>query len=134
MKASLAAALYALSLPIAQACEPGLAGADVQRVESARYLLAFRTQPARVIVSEHFAVDVAVCAKHGSPLPESVQIDAHMPAHRHGMNYEPVLQKIAAGRWRAEGLLFHMPGQWEFRFDVRAAGVTDRLTHRYPLD
>lgn len=117
----------------AHACEPGLRGDGVQRVESARYVLAFRTTPATLEVGRHFALDLAACAKNGAP-PQSVNVDAHMPAHRHGMNYAPTVRQIGTNRWRAEGLLFHMPGDWEFRFDLRADGSTDRLAYTHRLD
>ena len=56
-----------------------------------------------------------------------------MPEHRHGMNYAPTLKPLGPGRWRAEGLMFHMPGKWEFVFEVRAAGATDRMAHALSL-
>jgi hypothetical protein len=52
-----------------------------------------------------------------------------MPAHRHGMNYRAKVIPQGAGRWRAEGLMFHMPGRWQFVFDVDAGGRRDRLTY-----
>jgi len=30
--------------------------------------------------------------------------------------------------------MFHMPGRWEFIFDVRADGRTDRLTRSMTLE
>jgi hypothetical protein len=41
-----------------------------------------------------------------------------MPAHRHGMNYKTSVSGKGSGRYRVEGLMFHMPGHWEFAFDV----------------
>jgi hypothetical protein len=38
-----------------------------------------------------------------------------------------LLAPPGGGRYRAEGLMFHMPGRWEFVFDVRAGGRTERL-------
>lgn len=135
MKAIVAAALLGTGASaLAQACEPGLAGDDVARVESDRYVLAYRIEPAPVAVGAHFALDLAVCGKNGAPAPDTVRVDAHMPAHRHGMNYTPEIRRAAPGRWHAEGLLFHMPGDWEFRFDLRAAGTGERLTHGYRLN
>jgi cytochrome c peroxidase len=67
---------------------------------------------------------VAACAKAG-PAPKTLKVDAHMPAHRHGMNYAPKVTALGPGRWRAEGLLFHMPGRWELVFVVDG----DRLVH-----
>ena len=109
------------------ACTPALEGT---RLESPRFILAFK--PERISVAEHFALDIAVCAKSPTAV-ESLRIDAHMPEHRHGMNYAPQLKSIGAGRWRAEGLMFHMPGRWEFVFEIRAAGKTDRLAHPITL-
>jgi hypothetical protein len=119
---------------IAQACEPKLAGENVERAESARYVLAYRAEPATIAVGEHFTLEVAVCGKNGAPPPDSIQLDAHMPAHRHGMNYVPTVRRTSTNRWHADGLMFHMPGLWEFRFDLRAAGTTDRLARGYRLD
>ncbi|HEV8109104.1 MAG TPA: cytochrome-c peroxidase, partial [Burkholderiales bacterium] len=56
-----------------------------------------------------------------------------MPEHRHGMNYAPTVKALAPGRWRAEGLMFHMPGRWELVFEVTANGATDRLVTTYQL-
>lgn len=46
-------------------------------------------------------------------------VDASMPEHRHGMNYRPSLVSLGRGRWRAEGLLWHMAGRWELSFELR---------------
>jgi cytochrome c peroxidase len=62
-----------------------------------------------------------------------VKVDAQMPEHRHGMNYAPEVKALGPGRWRAEGLMFHMPGKWAFIFEVRAAGKTDRMTGEFQL-
>ncbi len=120
----LAAAAAGLILAsVAGACVPPL---DGTRLESPRFVLAFKPQP--ISVARHFALDIAVCSK--SPvLPESIKVDAHMPEHKHGMNYAPEVKPLGPGRWRAEGLMFHMPGKWEFVFEVRAAGRSDRMAH-----
>ena len=118
----LAAAALGLTLP-AWACNPPLEGT---RLESPRFVLTFKPGP--VAVSKHFAVDVAACAKSG-PAPKTLKVDAHMPAHRHGMNYRPQVKPAGAGRWRAEGLLFHMPGAWEFLFEIDG----ERLAAKHQL-
>jgi len=115
----------ALSFP-AWACDPGLQGT---RLESARFVLVHKIE--KVEVAKHFALEVAACAKPGHPAPERLKVDAHMPEHRHGMNYAPAVQALGPGRWRAEGLLLHMPGRWEFVFELRAAGASDRLARAF---
>jgi hypothetical protein len=114
------------SMPAAAQGCPELAGA--RKVESERYVLSYRTQPERVAVSQHFAVEMVVCPKGGMPAPESVRVDGFMPDHNHGMNYKAVVKPAGGGRHDAAGLMFHMPGRWDFIFEVRAAGKTDRMT------
>ena len=117
----------ALICKSAAACEPGLQGT---RLESPRFVLAFK--PEAISVSRHFALDIAICAK-STARPEAIKVDAQMPEHRHGMNYAPAVKATGPGRWRAEGLMFHMPGKWEFVFEVRAAGKTDRMASAFQL-
>ncbi len=120
----LAAAAAGLSfLCGAHACVPELEGT---RLESPRYVVAFQASPE---VGKFFSVEIAACSKPGSPTPENLKVDAHMPEHRHGMNYTPEVKPLGPGRWRAEGVMFHMPGKWEFLFEVRAAGKSDRMGH-----
>ena len=105
----------------AHACElpPGV------RVESERLALSYRTVPAQIAVGQPFALELAACAKQGAALRARVRLDARMPEHGHGMNYRIKVIPLAEGRYRSEGWLFHMPGRWEFVFDLGA----ERLTH-----
>ena len=118
-------------LPAAWACNPeleGTKGANAKKVESKNYAMIFHTHPEKIVIGQHFVVELALCAKDGAAAPESVRVDAHMPEHRHGMNYKTTVTSSGAGKYRAEGLMFHMPGRWEYIFEVRAAGATERLT------
>ncbi len=48
-----------------------------------------------------------------------------MPAHKHGMNYLPtVTVRRQEAAFAARGLLLHMPGRWEFAFDVSSGDGT----------
>ena len=78
---------------------------------------------ADIAVGRHFAIEVQLCPA-GATL---ARVDATMPEHRHGMNYRPSLQPLGSGRWRAEGLMFHMAGRWELRLDVAHGGRTETL-------
>ena len=97
-------------------------------VYNSRYMIAFRPDPMPVEVGMPFALLVNVCTRRGEPA-SLVAVDATMPEHKHGMNYAPAIQSRGDGRFRVEGLMFHMPGSWEVAFDVRAGGETERLTH-----
>jgi len=126
-----AAGLVTLCLPfctgIAGACGEALVG-PTRTIESASYTVVFKTDPSPVEVGKHFAVDFAVCPGGSSGVPGAVRVDASMPEHRHGMNYRPVVTPKPAALYRAEGLLFHMPGRWDLTFDVDASGRVERLT------
>ena len=100
------------------------------RLESKRLVLSYRSVPSRIAVGEHFALELAACAKPGAALPERVKLDAHMPEHKHGMNYRPDLKPAGPGRYRSEGWLFHMPGRWEFVFELGG----ERLTHSVRIE
>jgi hypothetical protein len=116
----------------AQACGETL-GKGVMRGESTSYVVAWRADPAPIAVSRHFALDIAVCPKAGAVQPRALAVDATMPAHRHGMNYRPTVTATGAGRFRAEGLMLHMPGAWEFAFDVTGGAGTERVRVAYEL-
>jgi hypothetical protein len=110
----------------AQACElpPGV------RVESAGVALSYRTSPATIAVGQPFVLELAACARQGTVASSGIRLDAHMPEHRHGMNYRPSLEPLGGGRYRSEGWLFHMPGRWEFIFDMGG----ERLTHSVRIE
>jgi len=97
-------------------------------VFSDHYLMAFRADPLHIEVGEPFALLINVCTRRGGAA-ELLAVDANMPAHRHGMNYRATIVAKGDGRFRADGLLFHMPGRWEISFDVRAGDESERLTH-----
>jgi len=123
----LLAGSLSLAFP-AWACKPAIQGTIL---ESSRYVLAF--QASEVFVGRHFSLEVSTCSKNGDSEPESLKVDAHMPEHRHGMNYSPSVAKLGPGRWRAEGLMLHMPGRWEFVFELRSNEKTDRLASGFVL-
>lgn len=110
----------------AQSCGVTLAGAP-RTVENAHYTVAYVTTPDPVAVGSHFVVDFAVCPRRGARAPQSIRVDASMPEHKHGMNYRPGVTQPRAGTYRAEGLLFHMPGRWELTFDIVTGDATQRL-------
>ena len=128
---ALCAALGCISLLVsstsfAQTCRAEIAGG--KRLESPQYVVAYRTAPAPVPMGRHFTVDIAVCPRAGAAPPERVSLDARMPEHGHGMNYKALVKPAGAGRFHAEGLMFHMPGRWELTFDVHEGASAVRLT------
>jgi YtkA-like protein len=117
------AATVAAMCGVAHACgNPG-----DKLANGAHYTIAFKTAPAPIKTSEHFAIDLTVCPLGKAPMPRTVRVDASMPEHRHGMNYKPTIVAKGPGRYRAEGMLFHMSGRWEIAFEVVTGGTTERI-------
>jgi hypothetical protein len=111
----------------AHACDaPGTAFKPVGEV-----VMYFQTTPAKIEVSKPFAVSLAGC---GFTPAQVTKVDAHMPAHRHGMNYVPKLSLSPNGAARAEGLVFHMPGAWELVVEVTQPTGKLRLTYPITLE
>lgn len=113
--------------PAAQGCSlPPEAGV---RLQAGPVQAAWRAEPAPIVVGRPFVLWVTLCPAGA----ELVRVDARMPEHRHGMNYRPSVSKASDGRWRVEGLLWHMAGHWELRLDVDAAGTRHALRQSVTL-
>jgi hypothetical protein len=56
----------------------------------------------------------------------TIEVDAGMPAHHHGMNLSARIEPVSDGRFRVSGMLFHMPGQWEIYIDVIQGAKKER--------
>ena len=110
-------AVAVLLMPLAGQAACPLQPADGAQVQHGSVQLAWRAQPAPR-VGQPFVMEVQLCPADAQLL----KVDATMPEHRHGMNYRPTLQPLGAGRWRVHGLLWHMAGRWELRWDVRTDG------------
>lgn len=97
------------------------------------YKVTYSTRPEPIPLNDHFSVEVSVASTDSADLPGdlSVQVDADMPAHGHGINTAPVIRRLDSGRFVAEGMLLHMPGEWELYVDVIQGPVRDRAI--FPL-
>jgi hypothetical protein len=89
----------------------------------------WQAEPAPLRVGQPFALVVTLCPAQAQLL----RVDAHMPEHRHGMNYRPTLQPLGNGQWRAQGLLWHMPGRWELVLETALDEQKQRLTQTVQL-
>ena len=101
-------------------------------VFSDHYMIAFRPEPMRIERGEPFALLFNVCTKNGNPA-ELVAVEAQMPEQKRGMKAKPTIVSAGDGRYRAEGMVFDMPGRWEVAIDVRAGEESERLTHEIIL-
>jgi hypothetical protein len=128
-RAAIAAALMAAAAAHgADDCAASLQAAKPLVAEGDGARIVFVPRPQPVSVGRHFHVDFVVCGRDGTRSDAAVQVDADMPAHRHGMNYRSTVSSLGAGVQRAQGLMFHMPGTWRLIFDVTVDGRQVRVT------
>jgi hypothetical protein len=106
---------------------PAAAPKGKRSIESndGRYVVELETVPGALAVNQPFDVTLSVSPKDGSASDLEVQVDARMPAHFHGMNRMAKMSRAGSG-WKAEGLVFHMPGHWELYVDITRGGWTER--------
>lgn len=94
--------------------------------------LRYKFEPETPDVSERFVMDIAICSDN-QPFLGPLKVDADMPEHGHGLNYRPRVSAVAAGAYKAEGLLLHMRGDWRFKFVLNTKQGPLRLESRYRL-
>lgn len=119
-------------------CGHNLDARQRQVLTGKQHTLVFVPQPAPLASGRHFGLDIVVCPKAGAGTPVALRVDADMPAHGHGMNYRPTVRVMGApaegqSRYRAEGLLLHMPGRWRLHFELSVDGRFERLAHDIDL-
>ena len=105
------------------------APAGAVQMSGAGVQAAWQADPAPITVGRPFALLISLCPAQ----TQLLRVDASMPEHRHGMNYRPSLQDLGGGRWRVEGLLWHMSGRWELRLDLSHQNQTQVLRQSVAL-
>ena len=85
--------------------------------------------------NEHCSMHLVIRRADEESLSQSleIQIDADMPAHGHGINTQPEIERIGEGEYEVRGLLFHMGGLWELYIDCVEDGIPDRGTIAFTL-
>ncbi len=101
--------------------------------KTAKVVLAARTLPATIKVGELFAVQAEICPQAGVVV-KGLKVDAGMPAHKHGMNYQPKVAQTGPATYNVTGLMLHMPGKWQFTFDVDTATGRERIQINHTVE
>jgi len=120
--------VFSAALPALADCPLDLGRGTGLVVFSDHYMIAFRPDPSQIEVGMPFALIMNICTRNDQPA-ELVAMEAQMPDHPRGMDSRPTIIAGKDGRYRVEGLVFHMPGRWELNFDVRSGEETERLSH-----
>jgi hypothetical protein len=110
-----------------------------ERIESngREYGVFLLTDPSPIPANEEFSATVWVFRRnlYDAPLTDvTLDVDAFMPEHGHGMNRVPEITQRKDGGFDVKGLLFHMGGNWELYLDVTRGPITERAQRRVVLE
>ena len=96
--------------------------------------IKLKSTPPIIPLNEMFAIDIEVRAspKVKDPNPIWVNINAAMPAHKHGMNTQPRVEDHGKGHFVVRGMLFHMAGDWELTLDIAKGSIHEQA--KIPLN
>lgn len=120
---------FVLSIPSVMACDIPEGWLQMQSNEKARHILWIHPDDEAYQQGHRFGADVIVCSDNVKTAVEEINIDAIMPAHKHGTNYLPeIILNEQANQLRASGLFFHMPGQWQITVTLRQSADPERHT------
>ncbi|USG61617.1 FixH family protein [Sneathiella marina] len=121
-------------MPITAFACPILQDPSLTLLGTESYNIALQTTPEEIVVGEPFAVDLRICHKSGSPFDGDVRVNATMPLHKHGMNYEPSIIASDMGAYHMDGFVFHMQGNWQFLVALRKDGQTETVSLDHILE
>ena len=86
-----------------------------QRTSAGNFTVSLQPKEGKPIIqNEHFSLDLSLEPKNSDSKTEAKKlvVVADMPAHSHGMNTKPEVTLISPGKYRIDGMLFHMAGDW----------------------
>lgn len=103
--------------------------------EAGLYRVAIEPEAEPVPQNDIHSWLVSVRTDDGAPVPDAaISVDGGMPAHEHGLPTEPrSAGHIGDGRYRIEGVRFHMAGHWVLRLTIDSPAGTDDVTFNLML-
>lgn len=115
----------ATSTPAVSVLNEGVQVASIGK----NYWIRFSPSVDNMPLNHYFEMDVWVTGfTHQTLLyPLTLEIDAGMKAHNHGMNVQPKITRLGNGRFSVKGMLFHMSGQWFIHFTLRRGTLSDHV-------
>ena len=97
---------------------------------SDRFQVSFESELKPIVINQIHQWIIQVQTLDGVPVTKAeISIDGGMPDHDHGLPTDPqVTGNLGDGRYRVEGLRFHMQGQWKLKITIRADNMEDVVT------
>ncbi|WP_419906405.1 FixH family protein [Hoeflea sp.] len=70
------------------------------------------------VISQPTGLELIICPWATGDV-SNLAVDAWMPSHQHGMNYEPDIKAIGNGRYAVTNMVYHMPGLWQLTVAIQ---------------
>ncbi|MEM8649851.1 MAG: hypothetical protein AAGF54_04915 [Pseudomonadota bacterium] len=112
-------------------CDPEN-GIRLTGTDDAPWRVQVLLKPKDIPLNAPFDAVVILCSQP-EMLPSQVTVDATMPAHKHGMNYDPEVTRVDGHRYEVKNLVFHMPGTWRLEVTAYEGDKPHRFTHEVPI-
>ena len=91
------------------------------------YRVSFTSDLDPIVINRMHHWQLEITDREGNAVSGAmVSVDGGMPAHDHGLPTRPqVVAGSDPGRYRLEGLRFHMGGRWEVELTIEVGGMRD---------
>ncbi|MBX5460979.1 MAG: FixH family protein [Steroidobacteraceae bacterium] len=99
------------------------------------YQATIQPEASQIPINQIHSWTVQLKDAAGHPVDAArIEVDGDMPQHLHGLPTRPqITEALGDGRYRVEGLKFHMRGWWTVSFKVHAAPGDDEVTFNLML-
>jgi hypothetical protein len=114
---------------------PGVDTARLRTTEQSLYTIAIAPEKEPFERNEIHTWIVEIKDKSGAPVEGAkLTVGGGMPRHGHGLPTQPEMTaELGQGKYRIDGVRFHMFGWWEFSFDIDALPGNDRIVFNLNL-
>lgn len=116
------------SEPVTISSPPITSWPATRTTDGGSFTLSLQPTEGAIRRNEHFSLELSLETRAEVSDEIAVTVDADMPAHRHGMNTHPETTALGDQRYRIDGMLFHMAGDWEITVEVSADGRHERAS------
>ncbi len=117
----LLSALFCLSLNSAAVAAAGAPQFELTGSDGMRLSIYSELDPLQINRIHSWHIDL-VSAQGAAMSGAQIEVSGGMPDHDHGLPTFPrVTGETAPGRYRLEGMRFHMPGRWQLYISIDGA-------------
>lgn len=113
-----------LSAPATPA--PAAAWPATRKTDRGNFTVTIEPSGGGITLHKHFSLAVVLVPGTGTEMPTAVSVNADMPSHGHGMNTTPETIHEQGPRYRTDGMLFHMAGEWSIMVEITAGAQIER--------